>query len=167
MMRTHHSTFSDILIAHASCLCALMLSTAPLPLLPFLPMPSWGLILIFYYSMQKPSVFSPFSLTIYGLLYDVLFHAPLGAHACFFPLCYLILTSRQDSKKGRRLFDLWQHFITMFAIYSGFLWIFYALASNYSCIALQLFNQFGMSIIAYPLIHSAFTPSRPSSVIRA
>lgn len=165
-MRIQNTSLSQTFIAHIACLCALIISTTPLPLLPFLPMPSWGLILIFYYSMRSPQSLSPFILAVYGLLYDVVFDAPLGTHACFFPLCTLFLTHRRERFKGRRTSDYWQHFIVMLTLYSVYIWIFYTLANRQSCITLQLFNQYVMSIIAYPLIHAAFTPARPSPILR-
>lgn len=166
MLTTAHIKTNSV-FAHSLCLLALFVSATPFPLISSFPMPSWPLILIFYYSIVKPSVFSPISLSMYGLIYDALHQAPMGTHALFFPLLYIVLSSYPSRLKGRRLNDLWQHFMTTLVIYGAFLWLIFTIIGTPSLSPLQLANHLVLSAIAYPCIHRVLTPTRPKRGARS
>lgn len=155
---THRKTYA--IFAHSLCVCALIISATPVPFISFLPMPSWPLILVFYYSIVKPETFSPVSLYIYGLIHDALHHTPIGTHALFFPLLYIMLTSYPSRLKGRRLHDLWQHFFTALIIYGAYIWLIFTIIGTPTLSFLQLANHLTISAFAYPFIHRILTPSR-------
>lgn len=164
-MLAHSSVHSRNIIAHSLCILAVITSAIPLPFLSFIPMPSWPLILIFYYSIMYPTALSPFSLTLYGLVYDGLHMSPFGVHGFLFPLLYLLLQGNAERLRGRRMHDLWQHFLITVTVYGILLWLLYHVAGHHTCSTLQLFNHLTITALAYPFMHHLLTPSRINKLL--
>ncbi len=133
---------------------ALFLSVIPLPFFHEIPMPTWLMLNIGYWTIiqQRPS--SPLSVFLLGIILDALSHCPLGAHAFSLLIVHLYMQRPSIIQSGKKnMIGAWS---TMMLITTLYLLIL-ALVLFFSKEHLSSFVDFTLLWIttaaAYPLLY--------------
>ncbi|MCE3232201.1 MAG: rod shape-determining protein MreD [Rickettsiaceae bacterium] len=117
--------------------------------------PAIDVMLIFYFSLQKPQVVPTWFVFSLGLLKDIISGEPLGVNALSYLILRGLVVYRTDFLRRSFVF-VWQGFCVFAALVIIFKWLVFsfvydsALGINAACM------QFLLTVLLYPFFHSVF-----------
>jgi len=107
----------------ASVLAAVLLDLAPLPFVPAdMPLPLFAPAVALFWVLHRPDLFTPLSLVLAGLAFDVLGGLPLGASGLGLLAMAAPLRGRERAVLGQPPLLLWGSLALALALFSGVRW---------------------------------------------
>ncbi len=115
--------------------------------------PYFILIVIFYWSINRPSIIPPLLIFAIGILQDLISEYPIGLHSILYLLVYFLITRQRLYLLGQTYFILWIFFALTTFGFAFCQWLFFS-------IRYMTFFEYGtlvgscmVTIFLYPIIN--------------
>jgi len=119
--------------------------------------PSIDLMLVYFWSIYRPEITKNWFLFLAGLLKDVISGTVIGINALLYLSMKGISLTRRESYSDQPFFVLWRGFIIIFFVVSAIKWAVFSSLAGHSLFTLNVFIQFLITVILYPIFHALFS----------
>ncbi len=116
-----------------------------------IPAPNWTLMLVFYFSLHRPSLVPPVAVALVGLFQDFLWGGPPGLNLLILLITQMVLSNQQALFVRRSFLVGWLGFVTVAAIAMALSWLSGSLYYGEILGLRPLAVQTALSVLAYPL----------------
>ncbi len=115
------------------------------------PAPNWTLMLVFYFSIHRPSLVPPVAVALVGLFQDFLWGGPPGLNLLILLIAQMVLSDQQAFFVRRSFLVGWLGFVTVAAIAMALSWLAGSLYYGEFLGLRPLAVQTASSVVAYPV----------------
>jgi len=117
-----------------------------------LPVPHFTLILVYYWSIHRPSLVPPLGVAALGLFQDLLWGGPPGLNMLVLLTAQSVLSNQQALFTRRSFAVGWAAFVSVAAIATAVSWIVASLYYQGEAAVRPLVEQALLTIAAYPVL---------------
>lgn len=114
--------------------------------------PIFLLIVIFYWSVYRPTILPPVLIFIIGLVQDLIYEYPLGLHSILYLCVYFLITRQRIYLMGQSYLNLWFFFSLTILSFVSIEWLFFSVRYFQIFGGTSLFFSALITIFLYPIV---------------
>lgn len=119
--------------------------------------PYFILMVIYYWSIFRPSFLLPFFVFVIGVLYDLILGFPVGLHSFFFVLAQFLVTRQRLFLMGQPFVMMWLGFLFLSSLFILLEWLFFSVYLLKIVPVIPLVGSVVLTVAVFPLISFLFS----------
>ncbi len=114
--------------------------------------PAWLLMVVYYWSIYRPTIMPPWLCFASGLLLDLISGLPIGVHAAIFTLAQMIVRNQRRFLMGQAYITIWGVFALVATLCLFIQWTLYGMVSEGFTSIAPVMMTIAATVFLFPVV---------------